>query len=201
MAGNCLEVCHGHFLLIEEAGSGCGRGRAGSVSEEGRGLRPAGRRGGASGARQEGGGTARPSGLGDVEEGQDPRSVFNNVGFYNSWFCSMNSEIGKLKRKVILVPELLGWAGLGWSGLMLIFNPLNRTFLTKKQGTLFAHFYWQSRSFPHDQTFVWPNLSQRVCLVFPVVSTSRINIFQFPRRWNKQVVSSLCSGSWQVYKC
>ena len=68
------------------------------------------------------------------------------------------------------------------AGLMLIFNPLNRTFLTKKRGTLFAHFYWQSRSFPHDQTFVSPSWSRRVFLVFPWVSTSRINIFHFPAK-------------------
>ena len=36
---NSLEVRHGHFLLIEEAGRG--RGLAGAVGEEGRGLRPA----------------------------------------------------------------------------------------------------------------------------------------------------------------
>ena len=40
LAVNSLEVRHGNFLLIEKAGGG--RGRAGSVGEEGRGLRPAG---------------------------------------------------------------------------------------------------------------------------------------------------------------
>ena len=81
LAVNSLEVRHGNFLLIEKAGGG--RGRAGSVGEEGRGLRPAGwgRRGGAGRARQEGGGTTRPPGVSNVEEGEDTGSVFNNVGF------------------------------------------------------------------------------------------------------------------------
>ena len=40
-----------------------------------------------------------PPGVSNVEEGQDTGSVFNNVGFYNSGDCSMNSEIGKLNEK------------------------------------------------------------------------------------------------------
>ena len=110
---NSLEVRHGHFLLIKKAGRG--RGLAGAVGEEGRrDLRPAGRgrRGGAGWAGKEGG---RPTpagpGLGDVEQAQHSRSVFNHVGFCQSQWCSMNSEIRKLRRKVILLPRT---AGLGW---------------------------------------------------------------------------------------